>query len=44
MIQQELGKEKTNRKEPDSSKDILIQTMVDLKWNQAKDGTTLIYG
>jgi len=44
MIQQELGKDKTNWIEPDSSKGILIPTMVDLKWNQAKDVTTLIYG
>lgn len=41
MIQQELGKDKMNWMEPDSSKGIQNQTMV--KWNQAKDGT-LIYG
>lgn len=43
MIQQELGKDKMNWMEPDSSKGIQNQTMVELKWNQAKDGT-LIYG
>ena len=44
MLQQELGKYKTNQIEFDSSKGILIQTTVDLKWNQAKDGTTSVYG